>query len=137
MSETIQWQTAAGGSAVNLAVAADAISAFRVNGQPLTQAVGGIRAATMQHIGRGNLSTRVSFLVTRAAAASPVAAKTAIATETAALQATYTTHALLEGVMGALTWQLLDAALESFELWQNGATVYAQFSFIGGEFSAA
>jgi len=132
---TIDWQEPDGSDGVALAASGDLVSEFRVNGEPLLQAMPALRADTVKHKGRGNLTTRVSFLVTYATVASAAAALEEIADLTDALKATLQTHELLEGVFGATTWQLAEAALENFELWQSGVTVFGRFSFVGGEFS--
>lgn len=137
MAETIQWQTAAGGSAIDIAEAADRVSDFRVNGTPLLQPFQGVRAATVRHKGRGNLATRISFLVTYAPAATAEAAKLAAVARLQELQPTFLTHELLEGVFGSSTWQLADAALESVEFSQTGTTIFGRFSFVGGALTDA
>ena len=137
MAQTFQWQTSAGGSAIDLAVDADAVSEFRVNGQQLVQPQPALRAAGQPSKGRGNLSVRISFQVALVPVASAEAARAYATTQTVALKASLLTHSRLEYVFGSSTWRLNQAALESFELWQNGITPMARYVFFGAELVAA
>src|SRR5687768_13159624 len=112
MAETIAWQKADGSDGLTLVGASDCLNGLRVNGQPVVQVRTALRRPAAKPINRGNLANRVSFSVKYAPAASHEAARQAAATLKAALQAKLATHALLEGVFGAFTWQLSDAALE-------------------------
>ena len=131
---TIEWQTAAGADGESIAGTGDGVAEFRVNGRALAQAMPTLRGAAMRHKGRGNLACRVSFQVTYAEAASIAAAVEAVADRTAALEGTLLTHELLEGVQDSLTWQLTEAALEDFEFWHLGVTVFGRFTFAGASF---
>lgn len=137
MAETIEFQLAGGGSAYALAGESDHVSEFRVALTPAVQAIERVRAATAQQVGRGNVSHRVSFLVTYAPAASAEAAKLQVAEIAAELAPLTLTHELLELTFGDSVFQLADCAMEPAELWHLGVTVYGRFSFIGGSYAAA
>lgn len=137
MAQTFQWQTSAGGSAIDLAVDADAVSEFRVGGQQLVQPQPALRAGGQRSQGRGNLSVRISFQVALAPVANAEAARAFATSQTVALKASLLTHSRLEYVFGSTTWRLNQAALETFEFWQNGITPMARYVFSGAELVAA
>lgn len=137
MNETIEWQEADGSNAVEIAGIADAISDLRVSGQPLVQIRQGLRQPAARPKNRGNLVNRLSFSVTYPPEATVLAAKQAIATRTAALLAAQATREQLVGEFSTLTWELSDAALESYEFSQIGVTVIGRFTFAGGAYSAS
>lgn len=135
MNHTIEWQEPDGTDAVEIAGTTDSVGDFAVDGQQLVQVAQGVRAASSRPINRRNVGVRVSFTVRYEPAASPLAAETDIVSRTAALVAATATRSLLEGVFSTLTWQLADAALESFRFSQVGTTVIGQFIFVGGAFT--
>ena len=133
MAETIEWVLADGSDGIFIAVAADYVSELRVNGQPLTQVRLGLRQQNARPKNRGNTAQHVSFVVTKAPVASAALAKQYVVDQANNMAVVARTHELLSGVFGALTWELVDAALESHDLHQIGTTVVARYSFIGGE----
>jgi hypothetical protein len=132
MALTIEWQLSDGTSAIEIARATDYIGEWRLAIVPASQPIEKLRAEYAQHIGRGNVSHRLTFLVTHAEEATAEDAKAFIVAKSVELAAAVLTHSLLEGVFGALEWQLSDCAMEPVELWHVGVTVYARYSFIGG-----
>lgn len=135
MNETIAWQRADGSYPLELAGTDDAVSGFAVVGAASVQVAAGVRRQTAKPIGRGNVATRVSFIVVYAEVASPEAAKEAIAARTAALQGDMLNRKLLEGVFGEITWQLADATLETFELSFAGVSITGRYAFVGGTYT--
>jgi len=135
MNTTIEWQDSDGANAVALLGTTDGVNNYSVNGQAQVQVRTALRLSAAKPTNRGNLVNRVSFAVTYAPAASALAAQQAVATKTAALLGAMVTHCLLEGVFSTFTWQLADAALESYEFLTHGLTVYGRFSFIGGAYT--
>lgn len=119
-------------SGLALAETGDVLNDLRVNGDQEVQLAGALRAANARAFNRGNVVNRVTVGVTYAPAASPDAAKQAAVDLVADLTAKIATATLLDLVFGSIQLRLSDAALERYDIYPRGTTVFASYSFVGG-----
>jgi hypothetical protein len=115
-----------------LAVTGDVISDWHPVGAQLVQAAAGIRAANTVRINRRNVTNQIALVITKAPAASPLAAKQAAAALIVAITAKLATFTLLDVELNGEIFRLSDAALDSYDLHPRGTTVVASYQFSGG-----
>lgn len=122
-------------SPLSLAATGDVINDLRVNGQQLVQLAGGLRAANSRPINRGNIVNRITVGVTHEPAASPAEAKQDSIALIAALTAKVSTATILQLQFGTVVIRLTDAAVENYDIYARGTTVFASYTFAGGALS--
>lgn len=111
----------------------DAISQFRVNGVPATQAVPGLRAAAIKLFNRGNVAHTVSFINRRPPMASADACAQFQADHALAFQAV-TASGDFTFSLGAKDYALHDAVVTRREVVEHfGLTVAYAYEITGGE----
>ncbi|MBI5770836.1 MAG: hypothetical protein HZA93_23870 [Verrucomicrobia bacterium] len=127
--------SAADPAGLDLAVAGDVVSDFRVNGEQLVQIGQALRAANATPRNRGNVTNRLTLALTLAPESTPDVAKQAAAALVAALRDKLATATVLDLTFATALFRLSDAALQSYDIAARGSTVFATYTFAGGDFS--
>lgn len=138
MSLAITWQIPGPSSTFAICTTSDHVSELRITGTPTSQAVERLRTNYAVQIGRGNTTNRVQFLVTHKYNTVALA-MSALATRGVDLSTRVRTltQLVLNFNSGAVTVTLSDCAIEPWELWHQGVSVFGRYSFAGGTLAVA
>lgn len=119
-------------SPVVLAVTGDIITDWHPVLSQLVQPAAGIRAANTVQINRRNVTNQIAIVITKAPAASALAAKQAAAALIVAITAKLATFTVLDVELNGQVFRLSDAALVSADFLPRGSTIVASYQFSGG-----
>ena len=118
---------------VDLAVAADSCSGWRIDGVRLNQVLAGLRAANVKTFDRRNTQHTLAFTVTRAPVASPKAALVFLGVHQAALDAvTGVADVTVTFTPTAATMKLSNATLTRVSGRIVGSTTVHDYELTGG-----
>jgi len=118
---------------IDLAVSGDTINTLRINGAPVTQDAGGLRASAVKIFNRRNVRHTVTFTNKRPSFASPMLAAQFQAAHAIAFLA-ITDNDTLEFSIGDKDYELRDAVVtrhEPVELF--GTTIAYAYEITGGD----